>query len=218
MPASASEPRGWWARYRSPAAPGSPALVTLTGVDSDEYPFGSDVEQPDDRRPPGWAVSVTRSDAGRVHRVLVNQPGVPLLWFVELDEPAADPPAATLLAFSDARHAHGEVLTAADAQAAGVRGDQQVAAVRWWTGSGLVHQLYVAPQHRRKGIATALVTAAFGVQAAHGRPLLHGDGRRTDDGEAWRAGLAAHLQHWFEPWSRRLPSMTPDPGSARDVG
>ncbi len=219
MPDSTAEPRGWWARYRHEAVPGSPARVTLTGVDTAEYPFGSEVEQPDDRRPPHWTLSVTHDeDGGRVHTVLVNQPGVPLLWFVELDEPDADPAAATLLAFSDTRHAHGAVLTAAEAEAAGVRGDQQVAAVRWWTGSGLVHQLYVAPQHRRKGVATALVTAAFGVQAAHGRPLLHGDGRRTDDGEAWRAGLPAGQQHWFEPWSQRLPAMTPGEGSARDGG
>jgi len=209
VPDSTSEPRGWWARYRHEAVPGSAAQVTLTGVDTAEHPFGSDVEQPDGRRPPGWTLSVTWTDGGPVHSVLVNQPGVPLLWFVELDEPAADPPAATLLAFSDARHAHGAVLTAAGAEAGGVRGDQQVGAVRWWTGSGLVHQLYVAPQHRRKGIATALVTAAFGVQAARGRPPLHGDGRRTDDGEAWRAGLGPGQQHWFEPWSQRLPSMTP---------
>jgi GNAT superfamily N-acetyltransferase len=212
VPDSAPDPRGWWARYRHPAAPGAPARVTLTGVDSAAYPFASDVEQPDDRRPPGWTLSVTYEDGGPVHTVLVNQPGVPLLWFVELEEPTADPPAATLLAFSDARCAHGAVLSAADAEATGVRGDQQVAAVRWWTGTGLVHQLYVAPQHRRKGIATALVTAAFGVQAAHDRPLLHGDGRRTDDGEAWRAGLDPGRQHWFEPWSQRLNPMTP--GSA----
>jgi len=210
VPDSTSEPRGWWARYRHPAAPGSPARVTLTGVDSAEHAFGSDVQQPDDRRPPAWTLSVTADeDGGRVHRALVNQPGVPLLWFVEVDEPAAEPTATTLLAFSDARYAHGAVLTGDDARAAGVRGDQQVAAVRWWTGTGLVHQLYVAPQHRRKGIATALTSAAFGIQAVRGLPALHGDGRRTDDGEAWRAGLTANQQHWFAPWSQRLPPMTP---------
>ncbi|MEI4273203.1 GNAT family N-acetyltransferase [Klenkia sp. LSe6-5] len=183
-------------------APGAPARATLTGVDTDQYPFGSVVDQPDGRRPPSWTLSVTHDeDGGRVHEVLVNVPGVPLLWFVEVAEPDAE----TLLAFSDARYPHGAVLTATDARAGGVRGEQQVAAVRWWTATGLVHQIYVAPQHRRRGVATALATAAFGVQAARGRPLLHGDGRRTDDGEAWRVGLTAGQQHWFAPWSQRLP-------------
>ncbi len=81
--------------------------------------------------------------------------------------------------------------------------------MRWWPGTGLVHQLYVAPEHRRKGVAGALVQAAFAAQRARGGPALHGDGRRTEDGEAWRAALPAELRHWFAPWTHRLPSMTP---------
>ncbi|SDP69591.1 Acetyltransferase (GNAT) family protein [Klenkia soli] len=211
MPGSAPEPQGWWARYRHEAVPGSPARVTLTAVASAVHPWASRVEQPDDRRPPGWTLSVLHDeDGGRVHRVLVNQPEAPLLWFVEVAEPAADPPASTLLAFSDDRFEHGTVLTELAAREAGVLGEQQVAAVRWWTGTGLVHQLYVAPAHRRRGVGTALVTAAFGVQAAYGRDaMLHGDGRRTADGEAWRAGLTPRQQHWFAPWTQELPPMTP---------
>ena len=204
MPDAAPDPIGWWARFRD----ADPGRTTLTAVVSDAYPSGSVVDQPDDRCPPGWVVSVV-SAGERPVQVALAQAGLPLIWWVVVPEPAADLAATTVLAFSDERYGHGQVLDAESARLAGVRGEHQVGAVRWRPGSGVVHQLYVAPQHRRRGIGGALVTAAFALQFAADGVRLHGDGRRTDDGEAWRAHLPGHLQHWFEPWSQRLPPMTP---------
>ena len=146
---------------------------------------------------------------GRVHAVEAALPDVPLLWYVELPEPAAAPPATTLVAFSDARFPEGTVLTADEARAAGVSSGQQAAALRWWTGSGLAHQIYVAPRHRRRGLALKLSMAAYGVQRVRGLPRLHGDGRRTDDGEAWAGGLPAWAAWRLAPRTHALPSMTP---------
>ncbi|MGY1620584.1 GNAT family N-acetyltransferase [Geodermatophilus sp. SYSU D00965] len=199
---------GWWARLPGPRQPGSPAQHTLVGVLSAEFPAHAVVDLPDARRPAGWQVAVRADvDGTRVHSVEVALPEAPLLWYVELPEPGEG--ATTLVAFSDARHAEGTLLSGEQARAAGVAGRHQVAALRWWTGTGLVHQVYVAPQHRRRGVAGKLVQAAYGIQAARGLPGLHGDGRRTDDGERWRAGLPDFLAWRLAPRSERLPSMTP---------
>ncbi|TWH71991.1 Acetyltransferase (GNAT) family protein [Modestobacter roseus] len=185
-------------------------MQTLTAVLTGEFPAESVVDLPDDRRPGGWQVAV-RSDpgTGRLHRIEVALPGAPLLWYVELAEPQADPAATTLVAFSDDRFADGEVLDADQARQAGVSGEQQVAAVRWWTGSGLVHQVYVGPAFRRRGVAGKLVQAAAGAQAARGLPLVHGDGRRTDLGEQWRAGLPGYVAVRMAQLTHRMAAMTP---------
>ena len=152
-----------------------------------------------------------RADAtgGRVRTLRTALPGVPLLWYVELPEPAAAPPATTLVAFSDDRYPEGTVLTADEARAAGASSDQQVAALRWWTGSGLAHQVYVAPRHRRRGLALKLAMAGYGIQRVRDLPRLHGDGRRTDDGEAWAGALPPWASWRVAPCSHALPSMTP---------
>lgn len=200
---------GWWARFPD-GEPGPSARLQWVGVVSDEFPAGTVVDLPGGARPSRWQVAVL-ADAGgeRVHRVEVRAAAAPPLWYVVLPEPDAAPAAVTLLAFSDARFAEGTVLTAEQAGSGGVRSDEQVAALRWWTASGLVHQLYVAPAQRRRGIAAKLVHVAYGLQIVRGLPALHGDGRRTDDGERWRRGLPAHAAARLEPWSQRLPSMTP---------
>ena len=197
----------WWARL---PGGGEPGRRTLVGVLSDEFPEDSVVDLPGDRRPPRWLIAVAAEDGGsRVHQVAVAMPDAPLLWYVELPEPAAAPPATTVVAFSDARFAEGTVLTATEARAAGVGSGEQVGALRWWTGTGLVHQLYVGSAHRRRGVARKLAHAAAGVQAARGLPPLHDDGRRTDLGEQWRRGLGDHAAARFAPLSQRLAPMTP---------
>ena len=201
--------RCWYARL-----PGAdPAELTVVAVLSEDFPAESVVDLPGGRRPPGWQLAV-RLTGATVRSVEVALPDAPLLWYVELPEPDADPVATTWLAFSDSRFAEGSLLTAEAARAAGVAGDHQVAALRWWPDTGLVHQLYVAPQHRRRGVAGKLVQAAFGVQAARGLPHLHGDGRRTDLGEQFRRGLPRYAAWRLSEWTQRLPSMDPEPGQA----
>jgi GNAT superfamily N-acetyltransferase len=198
----------WWSRYREDPLPGGPARQTLTAVLSPSFPAGTVVDQLDDRRPTGWQVAVRSGpDGDPVDGVHVALPAAPLLWYVELPEP--DEAATTLVAFSDDRYADGVLLGADQARAAGIDGGRQVAAVRWWTASGLVHQVYVGPAFRRRGVAGKLVLAAFGVQAARGLPPVHGDGRRTELGEQWREGLPAAVAARMAPWREKVRPMTP---------
>jgi GNAT superfamily N-acetyltransferase len=206
MPAAAADPvhgsalDPWWARL---AQAGRTSLVAVLSPD---FPPGTVVDLPGDRRPPGWKVAVVSDDRSPV-AVEVALPGAPLLWYVELPEPTAAPPATTLVAFSDARHADGRLLGQGDARTAGITADGQVAAIRWWPASGLVHQIYVGPAHRRRGVANKMVRAAFGLQAARGLPALHGDGRRTDLGERWREALPEAIAVRMGAWSQRLAPM-----------
>jgi GNAT superfamily N-acetyltransferase len=192
--------RPWYARL----ADGEPGCRRLVAVFSADFPPGTVVDLPGARLPTGWQVAVT-SEGGRVRSVAIALPDAPLLWYIELPEPDA----TTLVAFSDARYPEGSVLTAAEAQAAGVSGDDQVAALRWWPGTGLVHQVYVQPAVRRRGVAGKLAQAAGGIQVARGLPDLHGDGRRTDLGERWREGLPGYVATRLARHTHRLPAMTP---------
>jgi GNAT superfamily N-acetyltransferase len=201
----------WWARLPLEGEPGRPRQHELVAVLSADFPPHTVVDLPGGRRPTDWRIAV-RADVGggRVHRVETTSAG-PRLWYVELTEPrtAGQPAATTLVAFSDARFADGDVLGAEQAQRARVDGTRQVAALRWWPGTGLVHQLYVAAEHRRRGVAGKLVRVAFGVQAARGLPALRGDGRRTELGEEWRRGLPDVVSARMAPLSELMPPMTP---------
>jgi GNAT superfamily N-acetyltransferase len=193
----------WWARLSGPHG------HTLVAVLSGDFRPGTVVDLPGERRPSGWRLAVDVRTDGSVCSVQVAAQGAPLLWYVELTEPGGDEPATTLVAFSDARCADGTVLDAGTARASGVSAAEQVGAVRWWTGSGLVHQVYVQPAARERGVGAKLVQAAYGLQAARGLPEVHGDGRRTDLGEQWRGSLPEEIAVRMAPWSQRMAPMTP---------
>jgi GNAT superfamily N-acetyltransferase len=197
----------WWARAHHTGGGGR---LTLFAVLSAEFPAGTTVDLPDTRRPARWQVAVRLdADGQRVHAVEVNEPDVPLLWYVEVPDPTADPAATSLVAFSDSRQREGRLLTADEARDAGVSAAQQVAAVRWWPTTGLVHQLYVGAQHRGHGLARKVVQAAYALQACRGLPELHGDGRRTDLGEQWRRSLPDAISDRMASLSQVMPPMTP---------
>lgn len=125
--------------------------------------------------------------------------GDPALWFVALPEPGARPAALTLVGFRTPDRAPGSVLTGEAFTAVAVRSDAQAGAVRWFTEAGLVHQVYVSPDERRRGVGTALVYTAALWCRLMGWPLLRGDGQRTDLGEAWLRTV---------PWPDRIPPRT----------
>ena len=79
---TADEP--WWARLDNGSS------SSLVAVRSPEFPPGTVVDLPGERRPSGWQVAVVSAD-GRQVAVDVALPGAPLLWYVELPEPAATP-------------------------------------------------------------------------------------------------------------------------------
>lgn len=141
---------------------------------------------------PGDAELVWRTSA--VERGLLKvtipphrAPGAPALWFVVVDEPRAQRPACNLVAYSDDALPAGTIVSNHAFAGLGVRSDTQLGAVRWYR-DGLVHQIFVSPDHRRQNIGTALLHAAGAWQQANRWPgFLHSDGRRTMLGQLFLA-------------------------------
>lgn len=175
-------------------------------------------ERPDATRvvlPEADADALVRDDASctahlegpRVTRLELPRrsgPLTPALWFAEVPEPDSSPAATCLLAFIG----HGvDVGTLVTEAPPGVTSEHQVAAIRWYLGTGEVDQVYVAPEHRRRGIAGAMVLAAGTLSVARSGARVWGDGQRTSDGERWRnAGPWAHRARDL---THLAPPMTP---------
>ena len=132
----------------------------------------------------------------------------PPLWYVELRETTAAPPATSLVAFTGHDVEVGSVRDDLDGTSA--TSADQVGAVRWYPATGEVDQIYVQPQWRRRGIGNVLLVSAAALSYARGWPRFWGDGQRTALGEQFRngspwRGLAADLTHVSPP-------MTPGDG------
>lgn len=202
----------WYARFAH-----EDGEESLVGVATEEFGDGTVVDlsdlHPEVRLPPRWLVQVRHRPGKPGLRLLRVNPDtsgctVPL-WFVEHPEPAADPPAHTVVAFTGDGAAEGSVRTAAEVARRGLSAADQVGAVRWWYESGLVHQIYVQPARRREGIARALLQAAAGVRVSNGWASLHGNGQRTDLGELFTSAGPTFLRTRVAPRTHRLPPMTP---------
>jgi GNAT superfamily N-acetyltransferase len=107
-------------------------------------------------------------------------PKAPPLSWAERSDNDAHPP-ATVLEAIDATGARPDVL-----QASG-RTDP-IGWVRWYPMTGLIDDIWVAPQLRRHGIATALLYAADVLSAARDWRRLWADGQRSDLGDRLREG------------------------------
>jgi GNAT superfamily N-acetyltransferase len=201
----------WYARHHVSGQPGS----VVVGVAGDEFPDGSVVDLPAPaRRPAGWISEVHVAGPGALpHRVLVSDlvaPAAPLLWYVAVPAPGA-PANIDLIAFSTTDRVEGDVLDARAFDALGLAWSNQVGAIRWDRGTGLISQVYVAPTVRRRGVGTKLAAAATFLALGRDWPELRADGRRTDLGEAWVSGVQAGA--WLEvaPRTETAPPMTPPP-------
>lgn len=134
--------------------------------------------------------------------------GAPELCYVVVGEPEASPPAVQLIAFSGPAP-DGAVLSPDQATQLRLRSEQQVAAVRWFPGSGVVHQVYVAPEWRRRRVASKLLTAAELVGRAHGWQPVHGSGERTALGEELVMHAPGYWRSRVVPQTTVMPPMTP---------
>lgn len=196
----------WWAELDAGSS------ITVTAVLGGHHPDGT-THVVDDVHP-SWTVVVSaqRDRAGRVRRIELGPgvlPGGPALWYVGLPEPAAEPPAMTLVAFESDRAPTGAVLDEDEFRALGAAAEEQVGAVRWWIGSGLVHQVYVAPAQRRRKVAMTVLHAAAGYRAAMGWAPLRADGQRTELGDALAAQRGQGWGHRVDDLTQVLPPMTP---------
>lgn len=131
------------------------------------------------------------------------------LWWVEVPETAADPPALNIVAYDAPVLAPGTVIDDAAFISLPVQASDQAAAYRWWPSTGEVHQMYVAPEGRRQGVGIAIGAFAWMYAWLRGWPAQYTGGYRTDLGEA----LIEATEPW---WSGRVgdrthtsPPMTP---------
>lgn len=128
------------------------------------------------------------------------------LWWVEVPETAADPPALNIVGYDAPALAPGTVIDDAAFTSLPVRASEQVAAYRWWPSTGEVHQMYVAPEGRRQGVGIAIGTFAWVYAWLRGWPAQFTGGYRTDLGEAlieatepWWSGRAGDRTHISPP-------------------
>ena len=185
---------------------------TLSAFDTDDFPDGTTVgaaEIADGRLAELSSLWSARYEprTGRLLNVVAGS-RARSLWYVETPEPQADPPAVTLVAFDTTHFPPGRVIDHLAFVPLPIRSDQQVAAIRWWPGTGQIHQVYVHPLRRRQGIGTAMLYAASAHLVAGGSPhQLWASGDRTDLGESLAVGLP--YPHRARARRRSLPPMTP---------
>lgn len=186
-------------------------------VHSDEHPDGTELRaEAAWTEPSGTIGSVTLGDLDAPVAVEVRgaRADTPPLWFVELRELTGRPPAVSLLAFTGFGIEAGRVLDGSAAGNVGVTSDDQLAAIRWYPATGEIDQIYVAPDARRRGVATHLLLATAMWSVGNGWGRLWSDGQRTVLGEQllgsredWRS-RAAELTHV-------APPMTPGEGDGQ---
>ncbi|HWE55080.1 MAG TPA: hypothetical protein VG435_06180 [Acidimicrobiales bacterium] len=195
----------WFAR--TPAPDGQMHLACVIG---EEHPYRHVVDVPGDQ--PGTVLYRAEYDAaGQMTRATVDPafaPGAVDLWYSELPEPDADPPATNLLAFATPEWPDGTIVAAAALEEAGIDPREQVAAVRWWNGTGQVHQVFVAAHMRRKRIGTKLVLTGAALTVGRRWPSLWSGGELTDLGTSWISASVWAAR--VAPRSLEVPPMTPD--------
>jgi len=183
-------------------------LWLAEAIESDRHPDGTvapDEETADSAvdGPVLWRTEP--SEFGLLRVSLDAIPGLPRVWFTFVDEPRGAPAAANLVAFATPAFPPGTVVSGYTFASAGVPNDQQAGAVRWYR-DGRIHQIFVAPDHRRQNVGTALLYAASAWHQASGwSGKLHADGRRTELGQRFAAGVRHPSR--LQPLSETMPPM-----------
>ena len=145
---------------------------------------------PEPDQEPAWTTMPAETGLLRISVGEYLLPNPPPLWFVWVDEPKVSPAATNLVAFGGDRFPAGTVVSHYTFATAGVPNGEQAGAVRWYPGGGQVHQVFVAPEWRRRNVASTLLYTADAFHQANGwTGKIHGDGRRTALGQMLLAGL-----------------------------
>jgi len=200
----------WYARHRDGDSPGH----TLTGMATDQFPDRAVVDLPGPaQQPTGWALQARVPVPGRVPSSVVVAPAVapraPHLWCVLVAASPDRPGRLDLIGFSTAHHPDGAVMGPDTFAALDIAWSNQVCALRWDPRTGVVEQVYVAPEHRRLGLATKLTLVAAGVGTAMGWASMRSDGRLTDLGDTWLSEAPDWWRHRVPTRTAHLPPMTP---------
>jgi hypothetical protein len=131
-----------------------------------------------------WTVTATADDHPLLWVNPLSVPDAAASWFVVLEDRNANEPTASLVAFTTDHLPLGTVISDPEFFHLPVPNNEQVAAVRWWTQSGAVDQVYVAEHRRGSDQARAIVYAASAYHQHRGWPgRIHIDGRRTAAGQ-----------------------------------
>jgi GNAT superfamily N-acetyltransferase len=165
---------------------------------------------PDDPALTDWVTRAEISEDGDVQAVHLADhvaPRAPLLWYVEVRETMAQPPALNLVAFAAPGVPAGTIVPGGDFGVLPVSSPDQAGALRWYPASGEVDQVYVQPRWRRRGVGTALLHTAETLAIAREWPRLWADGQRTELGERFRHGAA--WAHRAAELTHLAPPMTP---------
>ncbi|MGY1594539.1 hypothetical protein ACI79D_21395 [Geodermatophilus sp. SYSU D00708] len=207
----------WWARLAERGL--ASTEHALVAVRSERFPDGTPVDltalHSRGRRSAGWLVDLRhRVGDGAVVRVELGEPlaGLcPPLWFAEVHHAPGGMPAVSLLAFRGGGFRPGSLVGPHQVAARALRMTDRVGEVRWWTRSGVVDTVTVAPDVRRRGVGQALVTVAEALRVLRGWAPLRSDGRLTDAGAAWLDAAPAHWAPRLGPRTERLPDeVDPD--------
>jgi hypothetical protein len=159
----------WWARLAHRDT--QPVEHSLVAVGSGRFPHGSAVDltnvDPRGGRPTGWLLDVRyRAADGGIVRLTASpglaDPGLPL-WFAEIAHATSDIPSASLVAFHGDAFPAGTLVTPPDVTARGLTMAENVGELRWWTRSGLIESLTVAPDVAGRGVARLLTGLAGGI-------------------------------------------------------
>ena len=134
-------------------------------------------------------------------------PKAPPLWFAELAEPDAAPPAVSLVAFSGHDVQAGSLLDRSQLTDVQVTSGDQLAALRWYPATGEIDQVYVAPTSRRQTIGSAMFLAVGTLSLARDWPRIWADGQRTAMGDRLRQ--ASPFRHRTAELTNLAPPMTP---------
>jgi hypothetical protein len=170
----------WWARLRHRDV--RPEEHSLVAVGSGRCPHGSAVDltavDPRGSRPTGWLVDVRyRAADGWIVRLEASpglvDPGLPL-WLAEIAHATSDIPSASLVAFRGDVFPAGALVTPSEVSARGLTMSDNVGELRWWTRSGLIETVTVAPDLAGRGIGRLLTGLAGGIAMLRNwPPLVH---------------------------------------------
>jgi hypothetical protein len=202
----------WYRRGRSIGE----GLVDVSSHLNDLHADGQAVDEADEPSDVDKVWHATESAVGIMNVSIEPRaiPGAPAVWFVFVPEPKAEPAAANLVAYRidalppELTMPAGTVVSANRFPVLGVPNDAQLAAIRWYPRDGLIHQVFVRQDARRMSLGTVMIYAASAFHQANSWPgRLHGDGRRTDLGDKFVAGLR-HPQR-YAPLTEVQPPMDP---------